>query len=186
MYDNGATTRTGNSNDTRMLESKKNVLGIDKKGNQRSLFLYDGEWGVWKFLVGFVIERDSIDHVRFAPIQTNLAQKLCQTYGMPSDVSTAVLFTDECAYTESDSVLRMLYPYLDFPHYVLGFIALFLIPKALRDIGYRLFARNRGKIWIFFKKISRTGNTVMRPYRGSVLGLEDEKLLPESWGFHPL
>ena len=43
MYDNGATTRTGNSNDTRMLESTKNVLGIDKKGNQRSLFLYDGE-----------------------------------------------------------------------------------------------------------------------------------------------
>jgi hypothetical protein len=34
-------TSSGN-NDTRMLESTKNVLGVDKKGNQRSLFLYDG------------------------------------------------------------------------------------------------------------------------------------------------
>ena len=171
-------------NDTRMLESTKNLLGVDKKGNQRALFLYDGGWGVWKFLAGFVIERDSLDHFRFAPSQTNLAQELCQTYGMPSDVSTAVLFTEEkCAYIESDSILRMFYPYLEFPYYFLGFTALFLIPKVIRDFGYRLFAKNRGKIWIFFKKITRMGDTAMHPYRDSVLGLEKEKTLPESWGF---
>jgi len=172
-------------NDTRMLEATKSLLGVDKKGNQRSLFLYDGGWGVWKFLVGFVVERDSLDHFCFTPIQTNLAENLCQTYGVPSDVSTAILFTDECAYTESDSILRMLYPNLNFPYFVFGFIALFLIPKVIRDVGYRLFARNRGNIWIFFKKITRMGDTIMQPYRNSVLGLEDEKFLPESWGFDP-
>ena len=79
----------------------------------------------------------------------------------------------------------MLYPYLKYPYFVLGFIALFLIPKVLRDIGYRIFARNRGKIWIFVKKITRMGDTAMHPYRDSVLGLEDEKSIPESWGFDP-
>ena len=169
-----------------MLESTKKLLGVDKKGNQRALFLYDGGCGVWKFLAGFVIKRDSLDHFRFAPIQTNLAQELCQTYGTPSDVSTAVLFTDDegcCAYIESDSILRIFYPYLKFPYYILGFVALFLIPKAIRDFGYRQFAKNRGKIWIIFKKITRMGDTAMYPYRDSVLGLEDEKTLPKSWGF---
>mmetsp|Transcript_4969 Transcript_4969/g.11040 ORF Transcript_4969/g.11040 Transcript_4969/m.11040 type:complete len:110 (+) Transcript_4969:455-784(+) len=102
---------------------------------------------------------------------------------MPSDVSTAVLFTEECAYIESDSILRMFYPYLKFPYFVLGFFTLFLIPKVLRDIGYRMFARNRGKIWIVIKKVTRMGDTVMYPYRDSVLGLDDEKALPKSWGF---
>jgi len=183
--DNADDCASISNNATRMLESTKNLLGVDKKGIQRALFLYDGGWGVWKFLVGFVIERDSLDHFRFAPIQTNLAQNLCQTYGMPSDISTAVLFTDEQAYTESDSILRMFYPYLKFPYFILGFVALFLIPKAFRDVGYRLFARNRGKIWSCVKRITRMGDTVMVAYRDSVLGLEGENFLPESWGFHP-
>ena len=34
------------NDDTRMLESTKNLLGVDKKGNQRALFLYDGGCGV--------------------------------------------------------------------------------------------------------------------------------------------
>lgn len=34
---------TTNSN---MLESTKNLVGVDKKGNQRALFLYDGGCGV--------------------------------------------------------------------------------------------------------------------------------------------
>mmetsp|Transcript_21187 Transcript_21187/g.50062 ORF Transcript_21187/g.50062 Transcript_21187/m.50062 type:complete len:109 (-) Transcript_21187:219-545(-) len=102
---------------------------------------------------------------------------------MPADVSTAVLFTEECAYIESDSILFMLYPYLKFPYFVLGFLALYLIPRVLRDVGYRLFARNRGKIWKVVKKITGMGDTAMHPYRDSVLGLENEEFIPESWGF---
>jgi len=38
--DDGSTSSV--NNDTRMLESTKNILGVDKRGNQRALFLYDG------------------------------------------------------------------------------------------------------------------------------------------------
>ena len=183
--DHGEARTKSNSNDTRMLDSTKSILGLDKKGNQRALFLYDGGWGVWKFLVGFIIERDSLDHFRFSPVQTNLAKNLCEAYGMPSDVSTAVLLTEECAYIESDSILYMLYPYLSFPYYILGFLALFLVPKLIRDFGYRIFARHRGQIWILFKKLTRMGDTTMYQYRDNVLGLEHEKILQPSWGFDP-
>ena len=224
------TTRTTTSSaaTTRMLsidfnESTKDLLGVDKKGNQRALFLYDGGCGVWKFLAKFVIERDIVDHIRFTPIQTNFAQELCNTYGMPADVSTAILFTGgrktntgrtrvpvvgngdekECsgtspsasgagngtattAYIESDSILVM-FTYLKFPYFILGYIALYMVPKIIRDIGYRLFAKNRGTIWIFIKKITGMGDTLMYKYKDSVLGLENDKdkdSILESWGFN--
>jgi len=194
-------------------ESTKDLLGVDKKGNQRALFLYDGGCGVWKFLAKFVIERDILDHIRFTPIQTNFAQDLCSTYSMPADVSTAILFTggkttvgegEECsgtgtgtgtgtdngttttAYIESDSILVM-FTYLKFPYFILGYIALYMVPKIIRDIGYRLFAKNRGTIWIFTKKISGMGDTLMYKYKDSVLGLENDKdkdSILESWGFN--
>mmetsp|Transcript_4235 Transcript_4235/g.9229 ORF Transcript_4235/g.9229 Transcript_4235/m.9229 type:complete len:83 (+) Transcript_4235:348-596(+) len=77
----------------------------------------------------------------------------------------------------------MFYPYLGFPYFVLGLLVLFLVPRVVRDLGYRLFARNRGKIWKVFKKVTGLGDTTMHPYRDCVVGLVDEKVLPESWGF---
>lgn len=135
-------------------------------------------------MAGFVIERDPLDHFRFTPIQTNLGQELCKTYDMPSDVSTAILLTENEGYTESDAILRIFFPYLGFPYPLLGFIALFLIPKFLRDFGYRLFAKNRGKIWKNVKLLTGMGDTLMEPYHDRVVGLHGmEKPLPESWGF---
>ena len=32
---------------TSMLESTKDMLGLDKKGNQRAIFLYDGKFKSW-------------------------------------------------------------------------------------------------------------------------------------------
>jgi len=132
---------------------------------------------------------------------------------MPADVSTAILFTggkttvgegEECsgtgtgtgtgtdngttttAYIESDSILVM-FIYLKFPYFILGYIALYMVPKIIRDIGYRLFAKNRGTIWIFIKKITGMGDTLMYKYKDSVLGLENDKdkdSILESWGFN--
>ena len=137
-------------------------------------------------MVGFVAERDALDHFRFAPIQTRLARDLCLRHGTPADVSTAVLFVNDeeettTTFTHSDSVLRLLYPHLGFPYRVVGFLLL-LVPRILRDLGYRLFARHRGSIWRGVKKVACLGDTHMHPYRDSVIGLEGGDL-PESWGF---
>ena len=51
------------------------------------------------------MERDTDDHVRFCPIQTKFAEEVCTHYGMPFDVSTAVLIdSDGIAHKESDSI----------------------------------------------------------------------------------
>mmetsp|Transcript_19775 Transcript_19775/g.22096 ORF Transcript_19775/g.22096 Transcript_19775/m.22096 type:complete len:149 (+) Transcript_19775:404-850(+) len=129
--------------------------------------------------------------MRFSPIQTNFAQELCQQYGMPADVSTAILFTfdndnNTCIpYIESDSILRML-TYLQFPYFVLGYIGLYLTPKIIRDLGYRLFAKNRGRIWVVVKKVTGMGDTMMIQYKNKIVGLDDQEnnVLLESWGFN--
>ncbi|KAL7555805.1 hypothetical protein ACA910_002270 [Epithemia clementina (nom. ined.)] len=162
-------------------------LGLDKSGRPRAIFLYDGECGVCKFSVGFVLERDRTDHFRFSPLQTAYAQDSCQMYGMPADLSTGILIEEETlkAHRDSSSILRML-PYLGFPYNILGLVALYLVPKIIRDFCYRAFARNRGAIWTKVKRVTGLGDTMMDPYRNQVLGIDDfEKIAIEKpgWGF---
>jgi predicted DCC family thiol-disulfide oxidoreductase YuxK len=131
-------------------------------------------------LVGFVVERDVSDHVRFSPKQSNLALRLCREYDMPEDMSTAVLVADDGGHMNSDSVL-LLFQYLCSPYPLIGALLFFLFPRFLRDFGYKLFARNRGRIWIAFKKATGTGDVQMEVYRDRILGLEDP--LDPGWGF---
>lgn len=124
--------------------------------------------------------RDTTDHFRFSPIQTHFAQDLCQKHGMPADLSTAILFDGDGGHVRSDAVLR-LFPYLGLPLKILAIICLWLIPRFVRDYGYCLVARNRGRIWKGVKRVCQMGDTDMKPYRDRILGLEEP--LDPSWGF---
>mmetsp|Transcript_11203 Transcript_11203/g.33159 ORF Transcript_11203/g.33159 Transcript_11203/m.33159 type:complete len:111 (-) Transcript_11203:1248-1580(-) len=105
---------------------------------------------------------------------------MCTERGLPTDVSTAVLIDDDgTGYTESDSVLR-LFRFMGFPWTILGFLAL-LIPAIIRDTGYKLFARNRGKIWKAIKKATGMGDTRLEGYQHKIMGLEGP--LDPGWGF---
>ena len=129
-----------------------------------------------------MLDRDRHDHVRFCPIQSRLAQRLCAAHGAPADVSTAVLIDEAGAHTKSTAVLR-LFPWMGFPFSLLGRAAL-LLPAFLRDGAYGFFARNRGAFWRAVKQTTGRGDTRMEPYRDRIVGLEEEgRPLPESWGF---
>mmetsp|Transcript_89237 Transcript_89237/g.133785 ORF Transcript_89237/g.133785 Transcript_89237/m.133785 type:complete len:105 (-) Transcript_89237:357-671(-) len=99
---------------------------------------------------------------------------------MPEDMSTAVLVDQDGGHKNSESVLFML-AYLCSPYPWIGALILFLLPKFLLDFGYKLFAKNRGKIWIAFKKATGTGDVKMGMYRDRILGLEEP--LDPGWGF---
>lgn len=101
---------------------------------------------------------------------------------MPIDLSTAVLIDEKGAHKESTAVLRI-FPHLSFPYNVLGRIAL-LLPVALRDFAYRLFAKNRGAIWRSVKRVTGLGDTHLEEYRDRIVGLEEESQpLSPGWGF---
>eukprot|EP00934_Nitzschia_sp_Nitz4_P005290 Nitzschia sp. Nitz4//scaffold19_size178191//104730//105310//NITZ4_001985-RA/size178191-augustus-gene-0.109-mRNA-1//-1//CDS//3329540705//5280//frame0 len=163
-----------------MQEAHKQLLGLDKKDRNRAIFLYDGPCGVCKFLAGFVLERDVTDHFRLVPIQTKLGQELCRAYDRPADVSTAVLMDEQGSHTHSTAVLR-LFLYMGSGYPILGWIALYMVPRVVRDFAYTAFARHRGAIWKLVKYVTGMGDTSMAPYRDRVLGLEEP--IDPSWSF---
>jgi predicted DCC family thiol-disulfide oxidoreductase YuxK len=166
-------------------------LGIDAKGKDRALFLYDGGCGVCKFSVALVAHYDKFDHIRYRPLQTTTndqqMKELCLELGIPPfDLSTAVLLegTNNRMYTRSEAILY-LFPHMGFPFTVLGPILLLLFPKFIRDFGYNLFAKHRGSIWIFVKRMTGLGETSLYQYRNKVLlppEFTKNNSIPPSWG----
>uniref|UniRef100_A0A7S2YGA7 Uncharacterized protein n=1 Tax=Entomoneis paludosa TaxID=265537 RepID=A0A7S2YGA7_9STRA len=102
---------------------------------------------------------------------------------MPADLTTGILIDEQGAHRDSTAILRLL-PHLGPVYWVLGWMALVLVPKFVRDFAYRTFARNRGTIWKQVKKITGMGDTMMDNYREKVLGLDEhvETKFP-GWGF---
>ena len=127
-------------------------------------------------MVSLVAERDRNDNVRFSPLQTIFAQTICKKLNLLTDVSTAVLVETKdgyrCGYTHSTAVLR-LFRHMGFPYSALGRI-LQCIPVAIRDFGYKLFAKNRGTIWKGVKRVTGIGDTMLNKYRDRIVGLDAE------------
>jgi DCC1-like thiol-disulfide oxidoreductase len=82
------------------------LVGYDTVVRPRALFLYDGGCGVCKFLVQFVIQRDQTDAIRFAPLQSPVAEEICHDLHITIDLSTAVLILDHgrVVHTHSSSL----------------------------------------------------------------------------------
>ncbi|KAL3909431.1 MAG: hypothetical protein SGILL_008091 [Bacillariaceae sp.] len=128
------------------------------------------------------MDRDAADHIRFAPIQTNLAQEQCMEYDEPADVSTAILIDEAGSHTHSTAVLRM-FLHMGFFWKWFGLVAMFLFPAFLRDAVYKQVAKNRGKIWKGVKKVTGLGDTSMEPYKNRILGIDEYPGNKEGWGF---
>jgi predicted DCC family thiol-disulfide oxidoreductase YuxK len=132
--------------------------------------------------VKFVADRDSTDHMRFTPLQTEFAEDLCERDEKVRALTavSAVLIDEEGYHVESDAILRIS-RYLDFPFNVGGLAGLRL-PRIVRNPAYRTFAKNRGTVSKGIKRVIRRGeDTYMEEYRDRILGLEEP--LEPSWGF---
>ena len=119
--------------------------------------------------------------MRFSPVQSDFARRLCEHHGMPADASTGVLIDGDGAHRDSTASLRILRDSVGGAPYGLIGRAGLAVPRPVRDAAYRSFARHRGAIWSAVKRLTGTGDTDMEAYRGRILGL-DEPLDP-SWGF---
>jgi len=136
----------GSRTRTRMTMTDRQNLG----GGGRHLILYDGVCGLCNRLVLFILPRDRRDAFVFAGMQSDLAARVLQRHGR--DASAVDTFfvvrdyemPDERLLDRSDAGL--------FVAKTLGrgwqlFWPLRRVPRRLRDVGYRLVARNRYRIF---------------------------------------
>lgn len=115
------------------------------------IVLYDGVCGLCNRLVQFLLKHDSQGRLRFASLQSEFAERVLTRHGIdPSDLDTVQVVLDydqpeERVLGRSDAILRA-GEELGKPWNILATCAR-IVPRALRDVIYRLVARNRYRVF---------------------------------------
>ena len=118
---------------------------------QHVLVLYDGVCGLCNRTVQFLLRHDSHGRFRFAPLQSELARTLILLHGADATrLSTMAVFMPAAGtrgrlYLRSDAVIHALEG-IGGGWRLLG-RALRVIPRPVRDLGYRFLARFRHRIF---------------------------------------
>lgn len=113
----------------------------------QSVVLFDGVCNFCNGAVNFIIDRDRTGRFRFAPLQSEAAAALLKQHGreLPAgDPDTLILVEEGRIYERSTAALRIARG-LRMPWPL--FYALIVVPRPLRDLFYRLFARYRYRLF---------------------------------------
>lgn len=109
-----------------------------------AIVLFDGVCNFCNGTVNFIIARDRGGYFRFAPLQSEIGERMRSQYEIDESVDSIVLIEDEIAYTYSDAALRIARSIGGAWAILYVFI---IVPKPIRDLFYRLFARNRYRLF---------------------------------------
>ncbi len=103
--------------------------------------LFDGVCNFCNGSVNFILARDPRKTFRFAPLQGPTGRRVLAALGLSADeLETMILVIGSGHYTRSTAALQIARR-LRFPWPLLA--VLLIVPACLRDIGYRVLARNR-------------------------------------------
>ena len=110
-----------------------------------AIILFDGVCNFCNGSVNFIIERDKAGYFKFAPLQSEIGEKLLQENGIDkAETDSIVLIEDGKVYTHSTAALRI-------ARKLEGnwswFYKLMIIPRFVRDGFYKLFAKYRYKMF---------------------------------------
>ena len=108
------------------------------------ILFFDGVCGLCSLLVDFSLRHDRNGLVRFAPLQGAMAAALLTDDDI-TDLDTVVFADDGVLLRHSSAVVGLLRQ-LGGPWRFLATL-LWLVPRPLRDVGYRIVARSRYRIF---------------------------------------
>ncbi len=113
--------------------------------DSRNIVIFDGVCNFCNGSVNFIIKRDPEGVFAFTPMQSDLAKELMEKHQIFNvGIDTFLLIKDGQCFIFSSAALEI-------AKYLTGFWYLFnilkLIPAPVRDFFYKLFARNRYKLF---------------------------------------
>lgn len=122
-----------------------------------AILLFDGVCNFCDRSVNFIIARDKEGYFKFAPLQSDSGRELAAKYGLEFEgishekeerkgipIDSIILVENEKAYTHSTAALRVARNLPGIWPVLYGFI---IVPKFIRDLFYKLFARYRYKLF---------------------------------------
>lgn len=122
-----------------------------------AVVLFDGVCNLCNAAVTFIIDRDPEAVLRFAPLQSDVGQRLVRTCRV-EDVDSIVLVERDRCYVRFDAALRVarrlsgIWPLLG---------VLRAVPAPIRDAGYRFIARHRHR-WFGTRAACRVPTPALR------------------------
>ena len=113
--------------------------------DHRHLIIFDGVCHFCNSSVNFIIARDPKGIFAFTPMQSTLAQSLIEQYGVHNvGVDTFLLIKNGRCYIWTDAALEIAYDLTGYWHW---FKVCKVVPRPIRDWCYRVFARNRYRLF---------------------------------------
>lgn len=109
-----------------------------------NLLFFDGVCGLCNRTVDFILKRDDRGEFSFSPLQGKTAEDFLSP-GDIADANTLVLKTPRGIYRRSSAVVRILW-LLGGVWKLLGTL-LWIVPLPLRNLGYRIVAATRYRIF---------------------------------------
>ena len=108
---------------------------------ENAIILFDGVCNFCNGSVNFIIDRDPQGYFKFAPLQSEVGEKLLAENGIDKNVTDSVVLIEKGkVYTHSTAALRVARKLSGAWSWFYGFV---VVPKFIRDFGYKLFAKNR-------------------------------------------
>ncbi len=112
---------------------------------EHAIVLFDGVCNFCNDRINFVIRHDKKDYFRFAALQSDTGKKILADHGihMP-DPDTFILVENGKTYDRTTAALRIakkldgMWP---------AMYAFIIVPPFLRDLVYKVIAKNRYKWW---------------------------------------
>lgn len=106
-----------------------------------AIILFDGVCNFCNGSVNFIIERDPQKYFKFAPLQSEVGEKLLKQNGVDKiETDSVVLIEDDKVYTHTTAALRIARQLSGRWSWFYGFI---VVPSFVRDVFYKLFAKYR-------------------------------------------
>jgi predicted DCC family thiol-disulfide oxidoreductase YuxK len=112
---------------------------------ENAIILFDGVCNFCNGSVNFIIDRDPGAYFKFAPLQSEIGEKLIKEHGInKAETDSVILIEDGKVYTHSTAALRVARKLKGAWSWFYGFT---IVPKFIRDAAYKLFAKNRYKMF---------------------------------------
>lgn len=108
------------------------------------IILFDGTCAFCDRTVRLLNRLDRRDRLRYAPLESDAAVYLFQTYHVPESVDSIVLIYEGKARVQSAAAIAVC-RLLGFPWSLAA--AVWIIPRPIRDAAYRFVARHRYRIF---------------------------------------
>ena len=113
--------------------------------NTKHIIIFDGVCNFCNGAINFIIKHDPQARFSFTPMQTELAETLIQKHNITNvGVDTFLLIKNDKCYIWTDAALEIT---KDLSGYWYLFNLMKIIPRSFRDFLYKLFARNRYKLF---------------------------------------